>query len=377
MSESSPRKTGWLYTGCLAVSILTFGATVLLLVLGRAGETGIPFVATLFFMAFSVRGTRRFKGSSFTFLVFAFLAAGMYFPGLFTVWFGFDTRKLVVPLIQIIMFGMGTKLSITDFGREFKRPKPFITGTVLVFTVMPAAGLLVAKMFGFRPEITVGFILIGSCPGGVASNVITYLANGNVALSVSLTAFATLISPIVTPALMKLFAHKLLFIPFTGMMLSIMNMIILPIVAGLIVNRLLRGRGKLLDRLLPLLSMGAIILVVTVIVAHFRDELLAAGLAIIGGTIVHNFIGYGAGYGVSRLMGLDERDARTISIEVGLKNGGMGMGLAVDVLKSPDAALAPVIFGKWMNISGSALANYWRQKPTMTSTHEFSDRIPG
>ena len=368
MDKPAARKTGWLNYGFLALSILSFTATILLFALGKPRDTGIPFVATLFSMALYVRGTRVLRGSSFTFLVFAFLAAGMYFPGLFTDWFGFNTKNLVVPLIQIIMFGMGTKLSLADFGREFRQPRPLITGTVLVFTIMPVAGLLVAKLFGFGPEITVGFILIGSCPGGVASNVMTYLANGNVALSVSLTAFATLISPIVTPALMKLFAHTYLFIPFFGMMVSILKMIILPVVAGLIVNKLLRERGKLLDKALPLLSMGAIILVVTIIVAHFRDQLLATGLAVIGGVIVYNFIGYVSGYGVSKLLGLSERDARTISIEVGLKNGGMGMGLAIDVLKSPEAALAPIIFGKWMNISGSALANYWRMNPPGTSS---------
>ncbi|MFC1508584.1 bile acid:sodium symporter family protein [Candidatus Omnitrophota bacterium] len=363
-------KRGFNYPLLLTLSVLSFIMAIVLIMTGRGADSGVPFIASLFLMALYVRSTKSFRGSSFTFIVFGFLAAGMYFPGVFTNWFGFNTKKLVVPLIQIIMFGMGTKLSPADFVREFRNPKPLITGVLLVFTVMPLAGLAIAYAFRLEPEIAAGVILIGSCPGGVASNVMTYLANGNVALSVSLTAFATLISPVITPALMKLLANRLVYIPFSGMMVSILKMIILPVAAGLVVNRLLRERKHLLDRLLPLLSMSAIILVVTIIVAHFRDELLAAGLLIIAATIIHNFVGYVCGYSVSKLMRLGEQDCRTISIEVGLKNGGMGMGLAVDVLKSANAALAPIIFGKWMNISGSALANYWRNRPL-----EESDRV--
>lgn len=298
---------------------------------------------------------------SFTFWVFVFLSAAIYFPRLFTDW-GFNTTVLVVPLIQLIMFGMGTKLSIEDFICEFSHPKGILVGIFLVYTIMPLAGVFVAWIFGFEPEIAAGVILIGSCPGGAASNVMTFLADGNVALSVSLTAFATLISPFTTPLLMKLFAGRLIEIAFLGMMISILKMIILPIAAGLLVNHLFKGRKQLLDRLLPYLSMSAILLFVTIVVAHYRDKLLVVGPALIGAAIIHNFIGYILGYWSARLAGLSERDCRTLSIEVGLKNGGMGMGLAMNALNSPDASLAPVVFGKWMNISGSALANYWRQK---------------
>ena len=147
-------------------------------------------------------------------------------------------------------------------------------------------------------------------------------------------------------------------------------MIILPIVAGLIVNKILRNRKQWLDRILPFLSMIAILFFVTIVVAHYRDRLLVVGLALIGASIIHNFFGYILGYWTGKAIGLNERDCRTMAIEVGLKNGGMGMGIAIDSLKSPDAALAPIIFGKWMNISGSALANYWRQKPAKDENKE-------
>ncbi len=346
----------------LVIAAVCFVITAAMIAMGRGGDAGIPFVGTLVAMAFHTRGPGRLRGNSFTFWVFAFLAAAMYYPFLFTAW-GFNTMKLVRPLLQVIMFGMGTKLSVEDFLREFRRPKGLILGTVLVFTIMPLAGLAVAKLFGFDPEVAAGVILIGSCPGGVASNVMTFLAEGNVALSVSVTTFATLISPLATPLLMKVFAGRLVDIAFLGMMLSILKLIILPVAAGLVVNRLLRGRRQWLDRILPRLSMTAILFFVTIVVAHYRDQLMVVGLALIGASVVHNFLGYVLGYWSARGLGLSERDCRTMAIEVGLKNGGMGMGLAIDVLKSPDAALAPIIFGKWMNISGSALANYWRQRP--------------
>jgi len=353
----------------LVIISLASVITLVMIVTGNGARAGVPFVSALVLAALYVRGSEKLKGNAFTFWVFAFLAAAMYFPRLFTGW-GFNTMKLVKPLIQLIMFGMGTKLSVADFSREFRRPKGLFIGTFLVFAVMPVAGVIIARFFGFAPEVAAGVILIGACPGGVASNVMTFLANGNVALSVSITTFATLISPVVTPFLMKLFAGRLIDIAFLGMMVSILKLIILPVIAGLIVNRILRERKRWLNRVLPMTSMLAILIFVTIVVAHYRDQLLVVGLALIGAAIIHNFTGYILGYWSARALKLSERDCRTVAIEVGLKNGGMGMGIAIDVLKSPDAALAPIIFGKWMNISGSALANYWRQRPAADDDSE-------
>lgn len=343
--------------------------TVIMIAMGKIADAGYTFVGIFVAMVFYAKQTKVIRGNVFTFWIFAFLVAAMYFPWIFTNW-GFNTMVLVVPLIQLIMFGMGTKLSVGDFMREFKRPKGLMIGTLLVFSIMPVVGLIIAKGFRFPPEIAAGVILIGSCPGGVASNVMTFLANGNIALSISITTFATLISPILTPLLMKILAGRLIDIPVLGMMGSIMKMIILPIVAGLIVNKLLRNHKQWLDRILPLLSMIAILIFVTIVVAHYRDRLIVVGLALIGASIIHNFIGYILGYWTSKAIGLDERDCRTMAIEVGLKNGGMGMGIAINSLKSADAALAPIIFGKWMNISGSTLANYWRRKPVQDENNE-------
>ena len=364
MEGSSPHhKRSIFYYLFLGIAIVAFLSGAFMIAVGKGAQAGLPVVCWLCAMALFAWQTRIIRGNAFTFWVFTFLAAAMYFPWLFTNW-GFNTKVLVKPLIQLIMFGMGTKLSVGDFAREMRKPKGVLVGTFLVFTIMPLAGVVIARTFGFEPEVAAGVILIGSCPGGVASNVMTFLANGNVALSVSITTFATLISPVVTPLLMQMFAGRLIDIAFVGMMISILSLIIVPVAAGLIVNKLLQGRKGWLDRMLPLLSMISILLFVTIVVAHNRDKLLVVGLALVGAAIIHNFLGYILGYWASRLIGLSERDCRTMAIEVGLKNGGMGMGIALDALKSTDAALAPIIFGKWMNISGSTLANYWRQKPT-------------
>ena len=345
--------------------------TIILLSTGNIARSGLPFVFSFVFAALSVRGTERWKGSAFTFWVFAFLAAAMYFPWLFTNWFGFNTKHLVLPLIMLIMFGMGTKLSISDFIKEFEHPKGIIVGTVLAYTIMPLAGLILTKFFSLDPAIAVGVVLIGSCPGGVASNVMTYLANGNVALSVTITTFATLISPIATPLLMQLLAGELLDVSFSDMMFTILKIIIAPIVLGLIVNKLLRDKKKWLDKILPYFSMIAIIFFVTIVVAHYRDQLVVVGLVLLLISVIHNFLGLSLGYWFSKLIGMNERDCRTISMEVGLKNGGLGMGLALDALKSPAASFAPIVFGKWMNIAGSALANYWREKPADKTNPEL------
>jgi len=343
--------------------VICLVATVVLISTGNIARAGIPFVFSFVSGAFFVMGTERWKGSAFTFWVFAFLAAAMYFPWLFTNWLGFNTKHLVLPLIMLIMFGMGTKLSIGDFIREFKRPKGIIIGTLLVYTIMPVVGWILTKFFTLDPAVAVGVILIGCCPGGVASNVMTYLANGNVALSVTITTFATLISPIATPLLMQLLAGELLEVSLLAMMTTILKIIIAPIVLGLIVNKLLREKKKWLNKILPYFSMVAIILFVTIVVAHYRDQLIVVGLILLFISVIHNFLGLSFGYWFSKLLGMNERDCRTISIEVGLKNGGLGMGLALDALKSPAASFAPIVFGKWMNIAGSALANYWREKP--------------
>jgi bile acid:Na+ symporter, BASS family len=385
----------------------------------------------LFFASLAIASMAHpsFKSYGFTFWVFAFVAGSMFYPSAFGTWFRADLKDLIVPLIQIITFGMGTTLSAKDFKRVFTMPWAVFIGMFLQYTIMPLVGYTIAMLLGFEPEVAAGIILIGSVSGGVASNLINYLAGANVALSVTMTAVSTLISPVMTPFLMKILAGKLVPVPFLLMMFSIINMIIVPILAGLIANKILfspkrwarqagslaaisggclalavaifywnvnflgalkeiksgailglalialvalaklivsivlKGPENWMDKALPVVSMSGICFIIAIITARSRDQLLTSGLLLILAAMFHNGMGYLLGYWGSRLAGLNEIDSRTVAVEVGMQNGGMATGIAMDVLKSAKAALAPAIFGPWMNISGSVLASWWRRRP--------------
>jgi bile acid:Na+ symporter, BASS family len=250
---------------------------------------------------------------------------------------------------------------------------------VLQFTVMPFAGAGLAIVFGFDPAVAAGVVLIGSCPGGVASNVMTFLAKGNVALSVTMTACSTLASPIMTPLMMKLLAGQYIEIEFVSMMLTIVKIILVPIAAGLAANKILemlRLRGEWMDRILSIVAMASICFIIGIITALSRDKLLSVGVALIGAAVLHNTIGYVLGYGGAWLLRLDESTRRTVAIEVGLQNGGMASSLAVGVLNSPETGLAPAIFGPWMNMSGSMLASWWRRRPVTPSQTSGASHAP-
>ncbi|OFY69332.1 MAG: hypothetical protein A2Y71_10600 [Bacteroidetes bacterium RBG_13_42_15] len=391
---------------------------------GKLPISGLVLFALFYALAFSAQKSEKFKGLSFTLQIFAFVSFTLYFPEMFTNW-GFDTNKMIVPSIQVIMFGMGTKLNLRDFVREFSKPLVVIAGTLMVFVFMPLAALLIIKVWNFPPEVAAGIILVGACPGGVASNVMTYLAKGNLALSVTLTTFATLLSPLVTPFLMKLFAGQLIEVNTVGMMISIVNMILIPIFAGIIANKILYGKlewvkkdlnmiflavltfiaglilifipfpeilkssqtGLILvawavaivsvtiiiirrtngpedwmDIVLPKLSLGAIMLYIVIVAAHNKATLLTIGPTLFIAVIMQNLIGFILGYGASKALRFSDEDVRAVTIEVGLKNSGLAVGLAYDVLKSTAAALAPLIFGTWMNIAASSLASFWSHK---------------
>jgi BASS family bile acid:Na+ symporter len=324
---------------------------------------GVGLITALALLAVFASRSRRLAGFGFTLWVFACVAASLSFPQLFRAWAGFELKRLITPLIQIIMFGMGTTLSLTDFGRVLRFPRSVGVGMLLQFGVMPITGFVLAGLFGFPPEVAAGVILVGAAPGGVASNVMTYLARGDVALSVTMTACSTIMSPVLTPAAMKLLAGRYVPIRFGEMMVSILYMIILPIVAGLIVNRVFRASRRWLERALPLVSMAGICFIIAIITSLSRNELLSVGPALFAAVVLHNGIGYLLGYWGARLLGENDTAARTISIEVGLQNAGMASGLAISVLKSSDAGLAPAIFGPWMNTSGSVLASWWQARP--------------
>lgn len=313
---------------------------------------------------------------AFTFWVFTLVAAGMFYPAAFTSWGAFELRQLIIPLIVIIMFGMGTTLQFSDFLRVIKIPKAILIGMFLQFSIMPLTGALLASLFGFEAAIAAGIILVGSCPGGVASNVMTYIAKGNVALSITMTACSTLASPVLTPLIMKLLAGHYIEIEFFTMMITIIQIILVPIFGGLLFNKILRATGLYgawLEKLLSITAMASICFILAIIVALSRDDLLQVGLALIMVSVLHNVVGYSLGYWGAAAIGLNEAERRTVAIEVGMQNSGMATGLAINVLKSPQAALAPAIFGPWMNISGSALASWWRSQPVVQTAGASTD----
>ena len=308
---------------------------------------------------------------AFSFLIIggAILAYG--FPSPFVEIAGFKMAKLIVPLIQIIMFGMGTTLRMCDFVRIIRRPWPVAIGCSLQFVVMPVLGYVLCRLFGLGGDAAAGVILIGSAAGGVASNVMAYIAGGNVALSVSMTTVSTLLSPVMTPLLMRYVGGRFIEIDMIEMALSLVEMIIVPLavsqLARFVFDRWLVSANRLIEKSLPALSMTAICVIVTICVAAAHEDIRTAGAVIFAIAIIHNGCGYFLGYwgarSVGRLVKMDERDCRTVAIEVGMQNAGMSQAIAINVLKSAGAAIAPAIFGVWMDFSGSILANWWSKKP--------------
>ena len=352
--------------------LIIFG---IMLFMGLGPNSG-PFLILFFLLlALAFRGHKILKGFSFATLIFGAVSMSMFYPGPFVQIGQFQMKSLIVPLLQIIMFGMGTAMSIKDFIGVVKMPKGVLVGLACQFTIMPILGFGIATMFGFPAEIAAGVVLIGSSPSGLASNVMSYLAKANVALSVTLTAVATLLAPLMTPLLMEFFAGEFVPIDFWGMMLSIVKIVILPIVGGLIFNHFFHGKTPWLDKAMPILSMAGIALIIMIITAAGRDSLLSIGLFLIIAAILHNAAGYFLGYWGCRLFKMDERDCRTIALEVGMQNGGLASGIALEMGKVATVGLAPAVFGPWMNISGSSLALYWRDKDPSKNDKKIEEEV--
>ena len=353
------------YRYFLIIAALCALGAVVLLILGGLAATGPAVVGFLVSLAIGGLGVPRLRQLAFTIWIFVSVAVAMYYPQYFQRAGDFEFTGLIVPLIQIIMFGMGTAMSLKDFAGVVKMPKGVFVGLACQFTIMPLVGLTLAWSFDFPAEIAAGIVLIGSVSGGVASNVMAYIAKANLALSITMTAIATLVAPLMTPLLMRLLANQFVPIDFVSMMISVAKIVLVPIVLGLLFNKAMHGRAKWLDRTMPLVSMAGIAVVLTIIVASGRDALLDIGLLLFLAAIMHNAIGYVLGYWGCRLIGLDEQSCRTISLEVGMQNGGLATGIAVEMGKVATVGLAPAIFGPWMNISGSALANWWRRNDAL------------
>lgn len=295
-------------------------------------------------------------GRTFAIWTLLFALAGFFVPALFI-----NLKFLIVPLLGIIMFGMGLTLNVKDFSELFSRPLQVLLGTASQFLIMPLVAWLLTKLFALDPMLALGVILVGSAPGGTSSNVITYLSKGDVALSVTITGISTLLAPLVTPLLLKFYAGEILHIALLPLMVSIAKMVLIPIGLGLLINHLLKDKIKPLTNVLPLVSVVGIVMIVAIVVAASKDKIVEIGLVIAFIVMLHNIGGYMLGYLLSKLFGFELPQQKAISIEVGMQNSGLAAALA-SANFHPVAAVPAAMFSVWHNISGAILANYFSQK---------------
>jgi BASS family bile acid:Na+ symporter len=364
------------YKTAFSIAAILLVIAVIIAFTGEFLRTG-PFLIG-FFLCLSIgfMGFQYLKTFAYPFIIFAAVLAALYYPHHFVSIQGYKLTNLITPFLQLIMFGMGTSMSLGDFAGVVKMPKGVFIGVTSHYIIMPVIGYAIAKLSGFPPEIAAGIILIGCSPNGMASNVMSYLAKANLALSITITAVSTLLSPLMTPLLMKALAGAYVEINFVEMMWGIFRMVIIPIGAGLLFNKFLSNRFHWLNAIMPLVSMFGITCTIVIITAAGRDSLLAIGPLLVLLVLLHNLAGYSLGYWSARLFRLNERDCRTVAIEVGMQNGSLASGIAKEMGKIATVGLAPAIFGPMMNITGSVLASYWHRKPlTRDSKDDNKNKI--
>lgn len=299
----------------------------------------------------------QFTGKYMAVIVLVIAALALFVPST-CVWI--DT-SWVNYLLMIVMFGMGLTLKPKDFMLVFQHPKDILLGCLAQFSIMPILAFLLGKLFGLETGLLAGVILVGTCPGGTSSNVITYLSRGDVALSVGMTSVNTLLAPLLTPAITWLLLRTSVNVEPIGMFLSIVRVVIIPIALGFVLNRFMsRQIQKVLD-LLPVVSVLAITLIVASVVSHNAQQILDTGLVVFVVVILHNLLGYACGYGLGKILKLPLAKKKALSIEIGMQNSGLATSLAATAF--PNLAMATVpgaVFSVWHNISGAVLANLYR-----------------
>ena len=299
-----------------------------------------------------------FFGKYMAFIVLIVAALALFAPGT-CLWI---QTSWVNYLLMIVMFGMGLTLKLEDFKLVFTRPKDILIGCVAQFTVMPLLAFALGKIFGLDAALLAGVILVGTCPGGTSSNVITYLSKGDVALSVGMTSVNTLLAPLLTPAITYLLLRTTVTVDPVSMFLSIIKVVIIPIALGFVINKLFGKVTQKLVKVLPTISVIAICLIVAAVVSHNSEKIMTTGLVVFAVVILHNLLGYACGFGIGRLLHMSVPKTKAISIEIGMQNSGLATSLAGTAF--PDLAMATVpgaIFSVWHNISGAILANVYNR----------------
>ncbi|MBR4763660.1 MAG: bile acid:sodium symporter family protein [Lachnospiraceae bacterium] len=292
-------------------------------------------------------------GKYMAWIVLVIAALALFLPGT-CLWI---QTKWINYLLMIVMFGMGLTMKLSDFAVVFKRPRDVIIGCLAQFIIMPLLAFGLGKVFGLHQELLVGVVLVGTCPGGTSSNVITYLSKGDTALSVGMTSINTLLAPFLTPLLTYLYLRTSVNVDVRSMFVSIIQVVIVPIGLGLLINKLFGNYTRRISDALPLVSVTAICLIVAAVVSHNSEKILSTGLVIFAVVILHNLLGYLCGYLIGILFKMDLPRKKAVAIEIGMQNSGLATSLAGTAF--PDLAMATVpgaIFSVWHNISGAVLA---------------------
>jgi BASS family bile acid:Na+ symporter len=286
------------------------------------------------------------------------------FPSYFKEINGVKFSTFIIPILQVIMLGMGSTITEEDFLAIVKTPKLVLIGLVAQFMIMPLLGFGLTKLFDFPAEIAAGMVLIGCSPSGLASNVMAMIAKANLALSICITTMATLLAPILTPLLMKSLGGQLIEIKFLSMVWDMTKIVILPVVLGVLANRFFPILMAKIKNILPYFSMVGIGFIIIIVTASGQKSLETVGGLLLLAVFIHNVGGYFLGYFSAKILKLKEKDARAIALEVGMQNGGLASALANEMGKLATVGLASAIFGPMMNISGSLLASWWGSKKT-------------
>ncbi|MFA7037118.1 MAG: bile acid:sodium symporter family protein [Methanosarcina sp.] len=281
-------------------------------------------------------------------------------------------NNLIVPFLSLIMLGMGVTLSVDSFLEVLKRPHVVLLGTLMQYTLMPLAAWAVSIALNLPADLMAGVILLGCCPGGTASNVICYLAKGDVALSIVLTSVSTMIAFLATPFLTWLFIGQTVEVDVTGMLVSVINIVVLPVALGLAINYFFESRIKAVRDVFPAISAAAIVIIIAIIIGTNSENLEQSGPLVLLAVILHNSLGLAGGYGAAKALKFSEKEARTIAIEVGMQNSGLSVALAIKHFTAA-AALPGAIFSIWHNLSGAFLAGHWSKETEFDrDKHEIS-----
>lgn len=299
-----------------------------------------------------------FFGKYMALIVLAVAALALFVPQS-SLWI--DTSWINY-LLMVVMFGMGLTMKPRDFALVFKRPKDILVGTAAQFIIMPALAFGLSKLFQLDPALTAGVVLVGTCPGGTSSNVITYLSKGDVALSVGMTSVNTLLAPLLTPAITWLLLQTTVRVDVWAMFWSIIQVIIIPVALGFVINRFF---GKFTEKavaVLPSVSTVAICLIIAAVVSHNAEKIYTSGVLVFAVVILHNLLGYAGGFGLGKLLKLPPEKVKALSIEVGMQNSGLATSLAGTAFSGLAMATVPgAVFSVWHNISGAILAGFYRR----------------